>query len=75
MNYTTGKIGDWTVKANKEAMAKDPANNKTERYLLQGVECGYTLWDSVEKTYIKIKGEKRWAKWQNEHKGEWRTDF
>ena len=75
MTYTTEKIGDWTVKANKDAMRKDPANNKTERYFLQGVEAGYTLWDSVEKTYITIKGDKKWENWKNAHNGEWATDF
>lgn len=40
MTVTCEKIGNWTVKTNREAMKNDPANNKKERYLLQGVETG-----------------------------------
>ena len=75
MTATCEKIGNWTVKTNREAMKNDPANNKKERYLLQGVETGYTLFDTVEKQFITIKGDKRWENWKAAHAGEWATDF
>lgn len=65
------KIGDWTVKAVEEK--NKPV--KQERYLLQGVEAGYQLYDTVEKKVIIIKGDKRWENWKNAHKNEWATDL
>lgn len=68
---TTEKIGNWTVKAVEEK--NKPA--KVERYHLIGIECGYTLFDTKEKTTFTIKGDKRWENWKAAHKNEWTTDF
>lgn len=76
MNVTCEKIGDWTVKANKEAMKNDPAHNKKERYLMQScTSTSETFFDTVTKELFTIKGEKRCEKWEKEHAGEWATDF
>lgn len=77
MTVTCEKIGNWTVKTNREAMKNDPANNKKERYQLTDVSYGWTYFDTLKKENISFS-PKQWRaqrKFEAENKGNICTNF
>ena len=75
------KVG-MSVEQFKESLNKklenDPVQLKLKKYRYHletsydGFDC---YWDSLEKKYIEVHGEKHCEKWQKAHAGEWCTNF